>query len=248
MAIQGKKGNKKYVFGTDKEHERDAWVEKLTKAAANAWNLPPPPPSALNNSVDASGLSSSMNPLQISEAMKSGGDGDEDDEVQPSTISGQDGIALTSVRPTSESRLSTVPQELCGYLQKKSPAIMKGWQKRYFKTLPSGDINYYKSVRASSSVISISHFPALLLSLTLSHYLSQQEDSNNNSSEEKGQIRLKDIISPGGIELNENTFEFTIKTQTKKIQLRAKDLEEAMEWVKNIELWISAKYSNASID
>jgi hypothetical protein len=55
-------------------------------------------------------------------------------------------------------------------------------------------------------------------------------------------------MHPNGIELNESTFEFTIKTQTKKIQLKAKDLEEAMEWVKNIEAWITHKYMNASIE
>ncbi len=43
-------------------------------------------------------------------------------------------------------RSSALPIEMSGYLMKKSPAMMKGWQKRYFKTLSNGDIAYFKSV------------------------------------------------------------------------------------------------------
>jgi hypothetical protein len=71
---------------------------------------------------------------------------------------------------------------------------------------------------------------------------------NNSNSEEKGIIRLKDIITPHGIDLNESTFEFTIKTHVKKIHLKAKDLDEAVEWVRNIEAWISSRFNNTSID
>ena len=37
--------------------------------------------------------------------------------------------------------------EMQGYLQKKSPVLMKGWQKRYFKILNTGEMVYYKTVR-----------------------------------------------------------------------------------------------------
>jgi hypothetical protein len=59
---------------------------------------------------------------------------------------------------------------------------------------------------------------------------------------------LVDVLHPNGIELNESTYEITIKLQTKKINLKAKDLEEAMAWVQNIEAWITHKYTNASIE
>ena len=36
---------------------------------------------------------------------------------------------------------------MSGYLLKKSPNMMIGWQKRFFKMQVNGDIAYYKTVR-----------------------------------------------------------------------------------------------------
>jgi hypothetical protein len=49
---------------------------------------------------------------------------------------------------------------------------------------------------------------------------------------------MKDIMPTNGVELNESTFEITIKLQTKKVLLKAKDLDEAVEWTQNILAWV----------
>ena len=61
-------------------------------------------------------------------------------------------------------------------------------------------------------------------------------------------IRLKDIISPNGVELNEHSHEFKIRLQNKTVHLKAKDLDEAVEWVRNIDAWIQRRFTNTSID
>ena len=38
------------------------------------------------------------------------------------------------------------PSGMEGYLLKKSPALLSGWQKRYFVIQDPGEINYYMSV------------------------------------------------------------------------------------------------------
>jgi hypothetical protein len=133
-AQPGKKGNKKYVFGTDKEHERDLWVERLTKLSTGEFNAPQFSQAAPSLSTDGS-VGSPLHAAVAAAAMNG--------EPTLSTDGGG-GIMLQNL--SMSSRASVIPQELSGYLQKKSPAMMKGWQKRYFKTLSDGDINYYKSV------------------------------------------------------------------------------------------------------
>jgi hypothetical protein len=146
-AQPGKKGNKKYVFASDKEHERDEWVEKLNKAASNAFNLPPPmtgPSSSVDNPNG-----SPLSPMHMAAA--NGGDDEEP--------TGNEGIAMKEMSIISE-RGSVTPQELSGNLFKKSPNVMKGWQKRFFKTLPNGDLSYFKSVSVFDSCRSFSYSSA----------------------------------------------------------------------------------------
>ena len=49
---------------------------------------------------------------------------------------------VVGARPTAPD----APAMREGYLTKKSPAMLVGWQKRYFVTNSNGDIEYYKSV------------------------------------------------------------------------------------------------------
>jgi hypothetical protein len=76
------------------------------------------------------------------------------DDEEPS---GSEGIAMKEMSIISE-RASVTPQELSGNLLKKSPNVMKGWQKRYFKTLPNGDLSYFKSVRILGICTHFSYF------------------------------------------------------------------------------------------
>ncbi len=67
----------------------------------------------------------------------------------------------------------------------------------------------------------------------------QEKEASNLNSESKGIIRLADIVKDG-IELNENTGEFTIKLQSKKVQLKAANGDEAGDWARNIMNWIQS--------
>lgn len=125
----GKKANKKYVFGTEREHERDEWVIALRRAAREAVQ----PPTNLGQSAETG------NPLAPPGAQTppAGNAAGEDDGVEMSAqLSRQSSFAQPSA-------------EMKGYLMKKSPNMMKGWQKRYFVTQSNGDMQYFKSVRYS---------------------------------------------------------------------------------------------------
>lgn len=122
-AVAGKKGHKKYVFAAENQYERDQWVEQLKKNSTLQIAI-------LNGEEE--------NPLHAAKV----NNGDDDEEGGSAANFEED-----NGRNMSQSvRSSVVPIEMSGYLMKKSPAMMKGWQKRYFKTLENGDIAYYKSV------------------------------------------------------------------------------------------------------
>jgi hypothetical protein len=51
-----------------------------------------------------------------------------------------------SVLVSSMPKAADAPPQKEGYLMKKSPAMLVGWQKRFFVTNSNGDIEYFKSV------------------------------------------------------------------------------------------------------
>jgi pyruvate/2-oxoglutarate dehydrogenase complex dihydrolipoamide acyltransferase (E2) component len=59
-------------------------------------------------------------------------------------ISGR--VYRKSVVVSAKPKAPDAPAEKEGYLMKKSPAMLVGWQKRFFLTNSNGDIEYYKSV------------------------------------------------------------------------------------------------------
>jgi hypothetical protein len=63
-------------------------------------------------------------------------------------ISGR--VYRKSVVVSAKPKAPDAPPEKEGYLMKKSPAMLVGWQKRFFLTNSNGDIEYYKSVRSFS--------------------------------------------------------------------------------------------------
>ena len=194
----GKKANKKYVFACDKEYDRDKWVELLKRNSipstqrqldADGNEIIQPPAAGGSNPIHETAASNEEDGNEYSEA----------DEGN------------------SYSQSMSVNTGLCGYLMKKSPAVMKGWQKRYFRTEPSGDITYFKS----------------------------EEDSKKPDGEVKGVLRMKDIVAqPLGIQFNEKTYELTLQLQTKKVFLKASSLDEGTEWAQNIINFVEALQAN----
>lgn len=85
--------------------------------------------------------------------------GDEDYDMMSTESIGRDSVSsLASEDLHKGSMLRTLsagglrvsesmkPTDMSGYMMKKSPALLKGWQKRYFRTMATGDIEYYKTV------------------------------------------------------------------------------------------------------
>jgi hypothetical protein len=54
--------------------------------------------------------------------------------------------SVAHLKSSLTSLKTQTPEQKCGYLTKKSPAMLVGWQKRYFMINAQGDIEYYKSV------------------------------------------------------------------------------------------------------
>jgi hypothetical protein len=188
----GKKANKKYVFACEKEFERDKWVELLKRNSI--------PPS--QRQIDADGneivVSGHATSVEGTSPLHSTARGDDDEGDENSATEGsQSNLTQSMIVNTS----------LCGYLQKKSPAVMKGWQKRYFRTEANGDISYFKS----------------------------EEESKKPNGELKGVLHMRDIVAqPLGIQFNEKTYELTLQLQGKKVFLKASSLDEGTEWTQNI--------------
>lgn len=143
----GKKGGKKYVFAADKEHERDRWVEALRKAAADQLLVPV--------IAIAPGTSNPMQQMPADSGSAAAAQGQEDEDGEEVAV---------DAAPARPSLVASA--DLKGYLFKKSPNMMKGWQKRYFITQANGDLHYFKS-----------------------------EEEQSGGGAEKGQIRLVDIKS-----------------------------------------------------
>lgn len=78
-------------------------------------------------------------------------DGDDEDGGDISAHVARAGVVSgkmyrKSVLVSTMPKAPDAPPQKEGYLMKKSPAMLVGWQKRYFVTNANGDIEYYKSV------------------------------------------------------------------------------------------------------
>lgn len=119
-AVPGKKGMKKYVFAVEKEYDYQKWVEALNTASKTA-------------------------PTRYAAEM--GGDGEDEEGNSPihhKDSEDGDGVEMMS----TNSSIVRHEMEMAGYLTKKSPNMIKGWQKRYFVLNATGDMSYYSSVRS----------------------------------------------------------------------------------------------------
>lgn len=146
--VAKKKNNKEksYIFQVEKEHERERWVESLRKATA--YRSPRPMEMGDENAsssvttASASGeVAQHSNPMHRETRGQSvTSDGEEEGE-------NENVEAFRSMSSSSFRMTNMIPTEREGYMMKKSPALLKGWQKRYFVTnAGTGDIDYYKSV------------------------------------------------------------------------------------------------------
>jgi hypothetical protein len=100
------------------------------------------------------------------------------------------------------------PPEKSGYLEKLSPKMLVGWQKRYF----------------------VLKYPGILL-----YFGSEAEVQSGNP---KGDIPIADILPGSmGVKLNESKNEITIMVENRNYPLRASNLKDAEQWVTAIKVW-----------
>lgn len=146
---KGKNKDKSYVFQVEKEHDRERWVEAIRRAALYRaqQTMEMGENGEAGAGADGGAGVPHNNPLH-----EQGGNNGRKESTTSEGEEDEDGNSISSggVRAMSSSvfRMSQMtPTDKEGYLLKKSPALLKGWQKRYFITNSStGDIDYYKSV------------------------------------------------------------------------------------------------------
>jgi hypothetical protein len=66
---------------------------------------------------------------------------------------------------------------------------------------------------------------------------SQEKDAHNPKSEPQGTIRILEIRSDCGLEVDDATHEITINLAAKAVLLRAANHSDALAWVSNIASW-----------
>lgn len=204
-ANPGKKGSKKYVFSLEREGERTKWSEALKRATL-------PVNVRLDNASTKSAIENDDDD-DISQTSRENSVNNNNNPMHSKTISvDKDNIELAGLEPRPQSFTSSLTsisldKQISGYLFKKSPSAMAGWQKRFFKTLNNGDIAYFKS-----------------------------EEDANQDKDQKGVILLADIRSDCDIDVNKKTYEFTIKTTSKNYVLKANFYQEGLDWADSIEV------------
>lgn len=117
-----KKGTKKYGFCVDSDISRRKWLSQLKKASSNA----PPPVTAPEGATTGNPMSPTPVP----------------DEYDPEN----DPEAGFSSAFSRKNKSEQAPRGKEGYLMKKSPNLLSGWQKRYFSLRAPGEIFYYENV------------------------------------------------------------------------------------------------------
>lgn len=144
-AKDNKKGDKKYVFSVEKEEWRDRWIQAIKVASTYRPTVQPGetgtenPIQSGNNSPQYE-RSDSMSSEASESSTQSGAAASS--AVASGAASGPNKVKKAFMRGKQHKHLV----EMSGYLQKKSPALLKGWQKRYFIMRSNGEIAYYKNV------------------------------------------------------------------------------------------------------
>lgn len=136
-----KSKDKSYIFQVNNDSDRDKWVDSLRRAALfrPAMSLEIDSDGNINNNT---GTVLHDNPMHENSTNSTNHSTSKDEDDEDGNINSFRTMSSSSFRMTN-----IIPTEREGYLMKKSPALMKGWQKRYFITnTATGDMDYYKSV------------------------------------------------------------------------------------------------------
>lgn len=127
-ANPGKKGMKKYTFAALTESDYNTWLQALRKCSNPADTMEPTIPNPIHD-VDI-GIDASRSSSTVATVI-------DEDKTNSAPLTAMDFSLLSDKHRPAEKR---------GYLLKKSPAMLKGWQKRYF-VMKDGEIVYYQTVR-----------------------------------------------------------------------------------------------------
>mmetsp|Transcript_1339 Transcript_1339/g.2958 ORF Transcript_1339/g.2958 Transcript_1339/m.2958 type:complete len:169 (+) Transcript_1339:43-549(+) len=152
-----------------------------------------------------------ISPMQMNDNPMHGDS--EDEGVQMGDASdGGDPDTLRTLSSASFRQSDQVAMQREGWLHKKSPSLLKGWQQRYFLTRDNGDVEYYKS----------------------------EKDAHNDKAPPQGTIRVADIRLDCGLEVDDETHEITVYLAAKSVLLRAASHADALGWVSNIASWMES--------
>lgn len=167
---KGKSKDKSYIFQVEKEHDREKWVEALRRATIRRT-------AAASFEVGAGeslpGEGGGVDVIQQPSASPMHKEGAGSSPRSPSAAGSvseddEDGD-VSKVRTLSSASFrssSATASDKEGYLMKKSPALLKGWQKRYFATNgTTGDIDYYKTVSGIDVIAFKNQCPCMFLLL-----------------------------------------------------------------------------------
>jgi hypothetical protein len=199
--VTTKKGAKKYNFSVEKEGERKSWLDALTRAAK--WK----PTDTVQRSIGGDASGSMAN---TSDAVNNENDDENDGDTQNPLASGSNRPSDSS--SSSAFRNGREPKGKMGKLKKKSPALLTGWQKRFFVLRSPGELAYYEN-----------------------------EGEFQSHATEKGKIGIAEI-SPGphGVELTgSERNQIKISMGTRLFELQAKTTEDAQGWIDAIDEWVT---------
>ncbi len=131
IPIGDSKGFKKFLFATENESDRRRWVDGIMRTKSSLQT------SSYITLQDGSKAYSTVNPILSHNNATVSYSG----SLTSSQSSEQRGTSLMSVVS-----LTTTPLEMSGYLLKKSPSAMRGFQRRYFVLRSPGELAYYMKV------------------------------------------------------------------------------------------------------
>ena len=171
----GKKGLKKYTFACQKDFQRDQWLDIIRLCAnpklAETVIIPDinrndsfneKNEKSIEKSIEKSSIEKNSeminisNPMRASMTASASTSNSISNSSRPSSVSVSSNdhrstdVSLEHISFSSEVK----PVNKEGYLEKKSPSLFKGWQKRYF-TLRDGVITYYASVSYCNVIYSL---------------------------------------------------------------------------------------------
>lgn len=191
-ATPGKKGMKKYTFAVETESERKKWLEVMSAAAigSNKVVFSTPQDGKTQDTKNPMGSGSDNNKGVDGSQLAGAGGADDDEDVERGSF---------SISKTRQSSIAK-PADKLGILKKRSPALLKSWQVRYFVLKEPGELFYYTD-----------------------------KEEYDNKMKPKGDIQIGDILTNGvtvkgkdiKIALKEREFELQAASDQEAIDWKA---------------------------